>query len=439
MQRRIGRNFSLSLGGAAIGLVIGLAQTALLTKSLSLAEYGQLLITLNLFSFLTTFVGIRVNDILFQLYPLFRQEGAGRAQRDLLWLCLGLSGLMGLFIGGGVLLLAGWLARTFYEPTLAPLLRLYALAVLFSAFTGFYETILRLHDRFAAVIVPTLISSGVVFAALLVYLTTTTAPNLTVVVGLVSLGVVIRALPPLGHSLWLVRANLRRPSGERWLEGLHPYRRQVVDVLFNANLAGYLKLAFGPGDVFFLGLFGTAEQVALYGLANQLLRPILLVQNNLQIALMPEVTDLWARGRLPELRALARRYVGWTLLGGSLVMVLALALARPALLLLARPAYLPALPVFYVLAVVAWLTLVFVIFYPVGLSMGMLRWFNLANGINLLVLAVGIAAGPLTAWRMAWIQLGATLIRRVAANLYVWHRLHTTAGPTLAAEEYDPA
>lgn len=431
--QRIGRNFSLSLFGAFVGLFIGLAQTALLVKNLSIAEYGRLLIVLNLFPFLSMFAGIRVNDVLYQLYPQFRQRQDEHAVRDLLWLCLGLSLLVGLLIGGGVFLAAGWIARTFYDASLTPMFRIFALTVLLTAFTGVYETILRLHDRFASVIVPNILSSLVVFVGLLIYFLTRTSYSLAHVIAIVSLGVVVRCLPPLAQSLWLERRHLWLRSG-RFLAALGPYRAGVKDVLFNANLAGYLKLAFSPGDLFFLGLFGAPEQVAIYGLATQLLRPLILVQDNIQIALMPEVTSLWAQGETGALRDLSRRYVRLTFWGGAVLVALAAWLARPALLWLAKPEYLTALPIFYLMLITTWLTVTFVIFYPLGLSMGMLKWFNLANAVNVLVLAGAILLGPLTALRMAWLQLLATLIRRVSANWLVWSRLERAAAPTLALE-----
>lgn len=438
--RRIGRNLSLSLFGAFAGLFIGLAQTALLTKSLSVVEYGRLLIVLNLFPFLSMFVGIRVNDVLYQLYPQLRERQDTPALRDLLRLCLGLSLVVGLLIGGGVFLAGNWIARTFYEPALAPLFRLFALTVLLSAFTGVYETLLRLHDRFAVVIVPGILSSLMVFLGLLAYFLTHAAYAIEQVVLLMSLGIIARCLPPFALSLWLERDVLFLPGSDRFLSALRPYRARLKDVLFNANLAGYLKLAFAPGDIFFLGLFGSPAQVAIYGLASQLLRPLQLVQDNIQIALMPEVTALWAKGEAAQLLVWSRRYVRLTFWGGAVVTALAAWLARPVLLLLAQPEYMPALPIFYLMLATTWLTVTFVIFYPLGLSMGLLKWFNLANVVNVLVLIGAILLGPLTAVRMAWLQFIATVIRRVGTNWVVWSRLERAAAlaPVLK-ETYEQA
>ena len=52
---RFTKNLSISLVGSVASIVIGLGRTAVLTKSLAIADYGKILIVINLFSFLGTF------------------------------------------------------------------------------------------------------------------------------------------------------------------------------------------------------------------------------------------------------------------------------------------------------------------------------------------------------------------------------------------------
>ena len=106
----------------------------------------------------------------------------------------------------------------------------------------------------------------------------------------------------------------------------------------------------------------------------------------------------------------------------SLSMVAALLLGR-ILLRLFGAQYVAALPVFYVLMTVVAITLVFVAFRPVAVSLDLLKWQNLGLLVSSTFVIVFVFVGELTAFRMACIQLGDTLIVRLLFNLLVWKRL----------------
>lgn len=421
---RVARNFSISFGGALVSMLVGVIRTAILTKSLSIENYGRVLIVLNLYAFLSMFAGVRVNDVLYRFFDRFRVEQREKALQGLLWLCLAVSMAVGLLIGGGGEAASSWIAETFYKDVgLGPLFRIYAIAAAFSVFTGFYQTLLRLYDRFVVVVVPQIIGGVVSLIALIVHVVAVEQPRLEFVVITFLIGVLVEKIPSLVWALGMVRRYLFLPGAGQVFSELGRCRSELSGVLFHTNLAGYLKLVFSPGDVFLLGIFSTPSQVALYGLAQQLLKPLVILQNNVQAAVTPEVTSLWAREELTRLRDLVRRYVVGLLLAGGCVTVGALVFARPMLLLLARPEYLEALPIFTIMLVVTWLTLALLIFYPLGVCMDMMKWFNLANLVNVGIVGIAILLGQLNALGMAYVQLVATLIRRVLANLWVWSRL----------------
>ncbi len=153
--QRVAKNFSITFIGSVVLIAIGLGRTAILTKSLTLDDYGRLLIVINLFLFLGAFLSVRVSDVIYRFYPQFKQQGDVNALRGLIALCFILTLAVGLIIGGGVYTLAPWIARKFYQdPTLAILFRVYAGAAIISAFSGIYTPILRLHYRFLLIMIP---------------------------------------------------------------------------------------------------------------------------------------------------------------------------------------------------------------------------------------------------------------------------------------------
>ena len=136
--RRFGRNLSINLLGSGLALAIRLGQTALMTKVLRIDDFGRVLIVLNLFFFLESFVGLRVSDVMYRFFQPLRERRDAHALQGLLLLCLGLSLATGLISSGGALVASPWVAARLYrDPALAPLFKIYGCTVLVSAFQNF--------------------------------------------------------------------------------------------------------------------------------------------------------------------------------------------------------------------------------------------------------------------------------------------------------------
>jgi len=434
--RRFRRNISISVAGSGLALVAKLAQTALLTRELRIDDYGRVLIVLNLFVFLDSFFGLRVSDVMFRFFPALREQADKRALKGLLVLCLGICLASGLIIYGGVVILSPWLANRFYPNLeLAPLFRIYGYTILFSSFSGVYEPVLRLHDRFTAIVAPQVLGSLVTLALLGIYFATrsgtgvssTEGQSITAVVAAFAVGAFIQSAVPMIKALRLVRPFLSGVSIREGVQALAAHSRSITACLMNSNFSGYLKFAISPGDVFLLGLFATPAQLALYGLAKQLTAPLSFLQANIQTAITPEISSLVARRKFAQLKRLLVRYLMLTFALGSLLLVCATVLGRWLVLQFLAAEYLAALPVFYLLIIAAWLMLALVVFRPLALNLDLLHWHNLALLVSTLVVAGVIIAGKLNAMTMAYIQLAEVLILRSLFGAIVGSRLRRLA------------
>jgi O-antigen/teichoic acid export membrane protein len=426
--RRFRRNFSISLLGSVLSLAIKLGQTVLLTRALKIDDYGRVLIVLNFFVFLNSFIGLRVSDVVFRFFQPMKEREDFHSLQGLLLLCLGLSLVTGLLIGGGVLIFAPWLARRLYQnPELASLFYIYGCTILVSSFSEVFEPVLRLHDRFTAVVLPQVLGSLTTLVILIAYLATTARYNLSVIVAAFAVGVLVQTVPPLLQALRLLRPSLSGVNVRQSARALARYRPELVRCLFNSNVSGYLKFAISPGDIFLLGIFSTPEQVALYGLAKQLTAPLALLQTNLQTAITPEIISLVARRNLAQLKRLVSRYIGSAIILGGLLTICALLLGRLLVGWLSRPEYLSALPVFYALLIAVWGMTTLAVFRPLALGLDLLKWHNLAQLASSLIMFAVILAGELTALTMACVQLGGVLALRALFYIPVWKRLHAPA------------
>jgi O-antigen/teichoic acid export membrane protein len=430
--RRFRRNVSISVQGSVLSLAVKLGQTVLLTRVLKIDHYGRVLLVLNFFVFLDSFFGLRVSDVMFRFFPLLKEKGETRALKGLLLLCLGICLASGLFIYGAVVILSPWLADRFYPSlNLSSLLRIYGCTILFSSFSGVYEPVLRVHDRFTAIVAPQVLGSLVTLALLCLYFAMRSgvaaspngAYNVEIVVAAFALGALIQSVFPFIKALRLVRPVLSGASVNEAMRALAGYRRAITTCLMNSNLSGYLKFAISPGDVFLLGLFSTPTQLAWYGLAKQLTAPLAFLQTNIQTAVTPEISSLVAERKFEQLKWLLARYLTRILTVGSFLLVIVILLGR-FLILKTMPAdYSAALPVFYLLAVAAWLMLLFLMFRPLALNLDLLHWHNLVLLASSALVILFIMTGKLTAMTMAYIQLIEVLILRSLFGVIIRARL----------------
>lgn len=433
---RFRRNVSISVLGSGFSLAVKLGQAALLTKVLKIEDYGRVLIAVNLFVFLDSFVGLRVNDVMFRFFLPFEEAKDRHALKGLILFCLGTCLVSGVLIYGGVLVLSPWLAELVYPGLeMEPLFRIYGCTALVTAFAGVYEPILRIHDRILSVIRPQVLGSLVTFVILCIYFradlssgfSSSGSYNIGAVVAAFAVGALVQSLPPFVQALRVVKPMLVVVKAREAFAALNAYRQELAGCFFNSNLSNYLKFATSPGDVFLLGIFSTPAQLALYGVAKQLTAPLGLLLLNLQTAISPEITTLAATKKFQQLQRLVVRSVWSMFVIGSLLMGAALLLGHFLLATWVKPEYFAALPVFYVLTVSAWLMLLFHVFRPVAVNLDLLKWHNLALLVSAGIVAVFIIFAGLNAMTMACLQLAEVLVLRAMVNGLVWTRLKRLA------------
>ena len=160
------------------------------------------------------------------------------------------------------------------------------------------------------------------------------------------------------------------------------------------------------------------------GLRRSLQRtPVAFLQTNIQTAVTPEISALVATGKFGQLKRLLARYLTRTFAMGSVLLIGVVLLGRLLILNVLRAEYSSALPVFYLLAIAAWLILAFLVFRPLALSLDLLRWHNLALLVSTGMVVSLILTGKLNALTMAYIQLVEALVLRALFSRLVWTRL----------------
>jgi O-antigen/teichoic acid export membrane protein len=427
LSHRLLRNFSIGFAGTSSMLVLSFLLVPVLTKNLSVEDYGRIIIVGNFFQFTGIFIKVRVNDLIYRFLPTFESKDDAQAASALLRLslliCVATSGATFILAGAG----SQWIAETVYrDPSLHLLLVIQMTSGALLPFEEYSRGILRIRDRFSSLILPQVLGTAFSLMAASVVIYGFKVHSLPAVVAALVSGQLFGIVVPLMNSLRLSWAELRAPIPIGITGTLADSRSDIWSTVVQTNLLNYLKVGAQDGGIFLLGVLASPEQVAFYGMATKLARPLVVLQNNLQAALNPEIVKLYGRERFSELSSLVIRIVKSTIVVGGIVAVIGFILAKPVLLLLTTRTFLHAIPVFRLTLVTAYITSVSMPFFYLSLCLGQLHRRNLAVSIRFVYIGIFCVTG-LSAFNLALAQLMGALTTRLVNDLPVMRRLTVLA------------
>ncbi len=413
---------SISFAGTMAAMVISLVRVSFLTKNLSVVNYGKVLIIITLFNFIITFLEIRVQDILFRYYPIFRKENKKRELLGIIWICFAACLMLGLLVGFGLFFSADWVANTFYEdPELTNLIKIYSVTAFVSTFFGFYTSILRVNDQFSNIVIPQVTSAILDMLIIVIAWYTLGTLSMELVIISTAISTLMSRILPLISAFKIIKTL--KPSFKRIrsdIESLSPYKKEVRSMFYQSNLAGYLKLA-ETGGPFLLGILSTPTQVALYGLAQKILKPLDQLQKNIQTAVTPEVHSLYAHGKYGKLNQLIKRFFRVNVVIAILFFATVFFLAKPFILLYAKSEYLEALPNLYIQLAMAVVIFPSLVIFPLTVTMNQLKRLNVSKSLSYLYLGIAALLG-MNAVTLSLAQLFGALTNKLTSDLVIYKK-----------------
>ena len=375
-------------------MLVGLFRTALLTKTLTLEDYGRLLIVINFFPFLNMFFGVRLQALIYRFYPEFKRKKQNTYIQGMIIFSMLLSVFYGILLAGTSFFLSDWISIFFYDdPCLAPLFQLFIVVAFLQPFQEVTSSILRLHDKFACIVIPQVISAILSLILLILYIGSTESYSLIYVIFISAFELMLGPIISFIITVKILWHYIILKNSVKALKSLLRIRSKLLSILFQTNLIGYIKIASEDGGFFLLGILAGHSEVAIYGIARQLIKPLKIIERNVNITLMPEVTLLRAENNITKLYRLVAKYSKISFFLGAFICAACLLLAKPAILLLTKPEYLDALPVFYLLLFSIYLTFSSLIFFPLALVLDRLKQRNYVVSIRFIYLGIACMFG----------------------------------------------
>jgi O-antigen/teichoic acid export membrane protein len=304
-----------------VGALAQLAQIALVTHTLGLAQYGRLALVIASVMLVSQVFDMRVGvaATTFGAEKLRNDPKQARGLFQLTYLIDGATGVVGFVIVVALALIFG--QTLLGDGGTTPLI-LYAVVVLASTVDESSVSVLRLLDKFRLMAI-----CGTALECVRVVLV---AGALAVDPSLVSVVLALVAAALIGAVIQLCAVSVvfrRSVDGTSIftpaLDAVWGERRAVIRTVFNTNVVSYVRLVQIYLPTVFVGALAGATQVGVYKVGTAAGAALGKVADPALVALLPRVSRMWAEGRVADIRRLIRHVsyasVGLAVMGVVLI------------------------------------------------------------------------------------------------------------------------
>lgn len=423
-KKQVLSNSAMGLGASFILVFLNLFRVVILGRELEIEEYGDVIIALNFFQIILLFLRPGISDLLYRFLSDSEQKKSNEFASSLITFSLYLSLACAFVIGGLILGIGKWLAASFYETREIYVLLVVLLPVyLIDQFSESGSTLLRIRDKFAFVVFPPVLGT---FLSLcwIWHAKSSGTLNAYHAVMAIGAGQLFASVFIQFTAILIERKSFVLNRRVLTLRPLRGHGSTLRSCLYQTSLIRYLKASSDQGGIFLLGIIGTATQVAVFGMAFQMTRPIGLLLSAVGNAVGPEVHRMVRREEWTRLAGLCRSFVVY----GTPVVIISGILAYwvgPIIIgQLLKPAYLDSVNVFVVLLVSYGSMIVFIPFFPAAVALDRLKWRNVIVGLRSVYLLIAFCIWP-TAMAFAIVLLLGSLTTRIFNDRPLYNKIKT--------------
>lgn len=412
----------MGLVGGALLVLLSIFRVGILARELELEDYGDVIIAINFFQIIALFLRPGISDLLYRFLSNEKEPATPEFRSSLIIFTLYLSGLSALIVLILILVVGAPLSQLFYEsrPIFILLLAYLPVAVI-TQLNETAETVLRIKNKFQFVVFPPLV--GAVSSLFWIWHAKASGfLDSHQAVLAIGAGQLASSLICLGSAAYFTRREFLLNRAVFLLKPLCGSGKAVKSCLFQTSLIRYLKASSDQGGIFMLGILGSSAQVAIFGMAYQLTRPLMLVLSSVGSAVGPEVHRLindesWQKvAKICKIFFLAG--IPLTVVSGLISWFLGPYLVDWFL----KPEYKEAVTVFTIL-LVAYLTMISTMpFFPAAVALDELKWRNVIVGLRTVYLAFVMVFWP-SAIAVASVFLAGSLTTRVFNDWGLYKKL----------------
>ena len=304
LELTVAINGALGLGGSSALIVLKLATSVIIARSLGAESFGIYILAMAVIYFFETIALLGAENTLVKFVSQFRAQADAPRLRGTMFFCFALVSMVSVLVCASLLATKGVLAqRIFDKPQLTPVLAIMALSIPLSN---------CLTMQLASLRGVKLIKYSVLVRQLLMPLFQLAAVILAVLLGYHLQGVawayVITTLFGATCGGYFLLRNFPELL-QRGSTISEP--RTIASFSLPLLLSAILNRIIGRVDIFLLGYYLPAQLVGIYGVAKRFLPLIQIPLGAFNNIFAPVISDLFARGEHEELRRQFQTVTKW--------------------------------------------------------------------------------------------------------------------------------
>jgi len=424
--KRVKNNTILSLLGSGLITAGALVKTIVLARFLEIEDFGYYVLCLNAVVILRLFLRPGFQPTLLRYIPEYEAEGSQDKVSSVVLLCIYISLVFFCVFTGLFFLGSGFIAKNIYGVSnLANPLMILGVSSGGYLFTSIVTSLLRVTENFKYTVIYSF-TGAIATPLMLVLFLSSGELDLRLSIVATAVGEVVTSGSACLVCLFLLRKKFVFNRSILTLTPLTGHFVSLRGTLAQTSVFGILQAGAQAGGIFLLGVFGTAVQVAIGGMAIQMARPVAMFQTSLSAAVTPELNKIYASKNIESLFVFIKKYmiiISICVISG---LCLVLLIGPPLIEKFLRPEYTEAIPAFLVLLVALGLNVVFQPFMVVAIARDEVGRRNLLLCCRFLYLGIAVCAG-ITAMGVMLALLAGNLTVRLLADYPLYRRLQKDA------------
>jgi O-antigen/teichoic acid export membrane protein len=389
-KKQILSNSVMGLVGGVLLVLVSIFRVGILGKELELADYGDVIVALNFFQIIALFLRPGISDLLFRFLSTEKDSICPEFRSALIVLTLYLSIVCAAIIAIIILGFGVPLTNAFYEARPIYLLLVALLPLLLvEQLNETSATLLRIRNKFQFVVFPPLLgailSLGWIWHAKAGGFLDSYQAAMAIGGGQLVATLIIQI-----SAFMVERKDLILSWDVVTLSPLKGQGKIVKGCLYQTSLIRYLKASSDQGGIFLLGIVGTTSQVAIFGMAYQMTRPLALVLSTVGNAVGPEVHKLIRQDEGPKVARLCQHFA---FIGVPLTLLAAVVswwLGPYLIDWFLRPEYHASVGIFTILLLAYGSMIAFMPLFPAAVALDALKWRNVVVGMRSVYLVIAL-------------------------------------------------
>ena len=412
-----------SVTGTSIEAILLFIRGIIVVKTLSIDDFGTSIIIVNFFALLGLLLHFRTSDIILKYHHLMLQKRGFSALSPLYFFSMLLPLTVTIAVSLFIFKYSDSIALNLYsDQNIGPLICMYLPAFIFTTINGISSTALRIQGKNTTVVITQVVMALISLILIIYFSWIEQTLTLKKVIIIYCLATVFLSIVLIFFAAQTLQKKYGLFNIAPRLRLLDIDTKELRSIFFGVNITSWMKSSGDIGGLFLLSLLSNNTNVALYGFARQIIRPLGLIQTAIYNITMPEFMKLLSLRATNRAFNMINKYMIFSSLLCIPVFIIFYIYANEIIELFSTSEYMDADQISIILLISSCLSIIFQPFYSVALYFNMITLRNWISCFRFIFIGIAAFFG-LTAINLAYANLAGNIAMRTMFDLNAYVKI----------------